>query len=706
MTKKARLGYYSLAFFPHCADTIPMRGSIPECFYPEAIMKQRTILPVLVACVLAATVSCGGGGSGGSSPTNPRFSQDDTTIASFTFPQSLNAGLPSDVSGTIQDNTISVTVPSGTRVNALVAEFATNQSTVRANGTVQQSGVTACDYSSPVTFAVTAASGASREYTVTVTIAPSDKKQITAFSIDSVQGDINESAGAISVSMPPHTSVISLVPSFEALAGSVTVNGAAQASGKSAVNFTSPVVYTAVAEDGSSKNYTVTVTVRKDTAKELTSFKFTKAENPSLARDCSGEFNDTAVSVTLPHGSSRENLIASFATTGDSVRIGTATQTSGETSNSFSSPVVYTITAEDGQTCDYTVTVTVAKNDAKAITRFELAGEAGVIDESAGTIAVTLPKLTNRASLVAAFDCTGASVTVGDAPQTSGSTANNFTAPVVYTVTAEDGSTKTYTVTAETSTEIIGSWGLDSITGDGFTVNGAEVVDTFDGSGLLFNQADYFLVSDSDDLTLASAGAIEIIFRIEDYKPFAGLVHKGVMKDFSDESYSLQFWSNNILRIILTGTGGATVYAETDYALTLGTWYHVVATWDESTLRLYVNNELASSVPNTIGAVRDSTGGLVIGAQLAEQSYTTGWKNLGFNGIINYVRVLNRAMTDDEVDTRFNDFQARAGSALGAYLIRAVSSSTGAVATVFAVLAIVLAALFVINRRRAAKSRQ
>lgn len=47
----------------------------------------------------------------------------------------------------------------------------------------------------------------------------------------------------------------------------------------------------------------------------------------------------------------------------------------------------------------------------------------------------------------ATFTTTGISVTVGATPQVSGTTANDFTNPVVYTVTAADGSTQDYTVT-------------------------------------------------------------------------------------------------------------------------------------------------------------------------------------------------------------------------------------------------------------------
>ncbi len=95
----------------------------------------------------------------------------------------------------------------------------------------------------------------------------------------------------------------------------------------------------------------------------------------------------------------------------------------------------------------YTVTVTVAPSSAKAITAYSLAGVAGTINESAKTLSVIMPNGTNVTALVATFTTTGTGVKVGAVAQTSGTTSNDFTSPVVYTVTAADSTTATYTVT-------------------------------------------------------------------------------------------------------------------------------------------------------------------------------------------------------------------------------------------------------------------
>jgi len=92
---------------------------------------------------------------------------------------------------------------------------------------------------------------------------------------------------------------------------------------------------------------------------------------------------------------------------------------------------------------------TPAVSSAKAITAFSFTTPAatGTIVESAKTITVAVPAGTNVTALVATFTSTGATTKVGATSQVSGTTANDFTAPVVYTVTAADGSSTAYTVT-------------------------------------------------------------------------------------------------------------------------------------------------------------------------------------------------------------------------------------------------------------------
>jgi hypothetical protein len=135
--------------------------------------------------------------------------------------------------------------------------------------------------------------------------------------------------------------------------------------------------------------------------------------------------------------------------------IGGVNQVSATTPNNFTTSKAYLVTAADGTTATYTVTVLVALNSAKAITAYSLAGVNGTITGTA--ISVTMPFGTNVTALVATFSSTGAGVpTIGGVNQVSATTPNNFTTSKAYLVTAADGTTATYTVTATVAAAPLG----------------------------------------------------------------------------------------------------------------------------------------------------------------------------------------------------------------------------------------------------------
>ena len=112
-------------------------------------------------------------------------------------------------------------------------------------------------------------------------------KDITGFTLKGVDGTINESSQTITVDLPyaVDTDITALAPEItvSALAAVNPASGAAQ-------DFTDPVVYTVTAEDGSTKTYTVTVTVEQ---LKLTSV--TAPENKTLDNFC--ETADAVIGV-------------------------------------------------------------------------------------------------------------------------------------------------------------------------------------------------------------------------------------------------------------------------------------------------------------------------------------------------------------------------------------------------------------------------
>jgi hypothetical protein len=184
--------------------------------------------------------------------------------------------------------------------------------------------------------------------------------------------------------------------------------------------------------------------------KAITAFSFA---SPAAT----GTIDESAktIAVSLPAGTAVTALVATFTTTGASVKVGAAAQASGATANDFTSPVTYTVTAADGSTASYVVTVTVAaaRSSAKAITSFAFlaadnpgilsADVAGTIDDSVKNIHMSFPAGTSTTALKPSIV-----VSSGATISPTSLAATNFSSTVIYTVTAADGSTQAYSVCA------------------------------------------------------------------------------------------------------------------------------------------------------------------------------------------------------------------------------------------------------------------
>lgn len=346
-----------------------------------------------------------------------------------------------------QTKTITVTLPFGTNVTNLVATFTATGPAVMVGTSVQTSSATVNNFTTPVVYIVTAADASTAAYTVNVIIAPNPAKAITAYSFvgfTGFAGTVDESAKSIAVTVPFGTNVTALIATFTTTGAGVKVGTTVQTSTAIANNFTAPVAYIVTADDSSTTTYMVSVTIAPNPAKAITAFSFVGFSGAGTA------INEPAKTITviLPYGTSDvTNLTATFTTTGTSVKVGSAVQTSTSTANNFTTPKAYTVTAADGTSATYTVTVSVALNPAKAISTYSLAGTAGIINEAAKSVAVNLPSGTVVTNLIATFTTTGADVKVGTALQSTAVTPNDFTQPVAYSVTAADGTVVNYTVT-------------------------------------------------------------------------------------------------------------------------------------------------------------------------------------------------------------------------------------------------------------------
>lgn len=97
-----------------------------------------------------------------------------------------------------------------------------------------------------------------------------------------------------------------------------------------------------------------------DPNKDITAFWFKANDNPSIGNDADGRIQGTEIAVNVPYNTNVSALIASFMTSGASVKIGSTPQASGVTPNDFAHVVTYTVTAANATTKDYAVRVSVA----------------------------------------------------------------------------------------------------------------------------------------------------------------------------------------------------------------------------------------------------------------------------------------------------------------------------------------------------------
>jgi type II secretory pathway pseudopilin PulG len=170
------------------------------------------------------------------------------------------------------------------------------------------------------------------------------------------------------------------------------------------------------------------------------------------------------------------------------------------------------------------------------------------------------------------------------------------------------------------------------------------------GDALHFDGVDSRVsVPDSPTLDLTTAGTVGAWIYMDAITPFGGIIHKGDRTDFSDEAYTLQFWTGNT---IILGLNDGQYMVQTTTAFSPNTWYYVVGTWDSTGMRIYVNGALNNSTTNT-GVAINSAGSLNIGAQTSTY-YDGTYHNFPFQGIIDEATIYSRSLNSDEIKLYYN----------------------------------------------------
>ena len=159
-----------------------------------------------------------------------------------------------DVVGVVDEDakTVVLDFEAGTDVSHLTPTI-----TISTYATIEPESGVAQDFTNPVYYTVTAMNGTTAQYMVEAVVHDADnEKRILSFTIDGVEGDINEIAKTVTVTMPEGTDVTLLEPTIEVSEGATV----SPASGE-AQDFTTPVTYTVTAQNGTTAAYTVMVFV-------------------------------------------------------------------------------------------------------------------------------------------------------------------------------------------------------------------------------------------------------------------------------------------------------------------------------------------------------------------------------------------------------------------------------------------------------------
>ena len=284
----------------------------------------------------------------------------DNTLSSLTI---MNSGSPVALSPDFSSTTTSytVTVPKGTSSLDVTATPTSNKA--RVSGDVDT--VTITSSGQRLTITVTAENETTKNYYVTVNyILDSDNDLAT----------LEVLAGGSPATLTPifSAAVTSYTASVPYNTKQVTVNATAAGTAKvtagtgvKSVSNNTQLTVTVRAENGQTKDYTITIEYLPDTDTDLRTLTV-KANGSNISLNPAFSAKQTSYSITVPYGTTEVTITATAASTASIDGDGVQSVYNGAT-------LTVTVTAQDGSsTQNYTIEVTVAQDTDNTLKSLEI----------------------------------------------------------------------------------------------------------------------------------------------------------------------------------------------------------------------------------------------------------------------------------------------------------------------------------------------
>ncbi|MFJ5714065.1 beta strand repeat-containing protein [Neobacillus sp. NPDC093127] len=403
--------------------------------------------------------------------------QDGTTQKTYTITVTRNLSNNANLNSLfINNGTLSpafnsettsytVSVPYDVKNMAFTPTVAGDFATVKVNGISVLSGTASTPINlgtgdNTITIVVTAQDGSTKTYTVVVKRAKSSNADLSNLTISNgtLSPAFNSGTTSYTVSVPNDVKDLAFTPTVAGDFATVTVNGKSVESGSSSTPINlgtgdNTITIVVTAQDGSTKTYTVVVKRAKSSNADLSNLTIS---NGTL----SPAFNSgtTRYTVSVPNDVKNMAFTPTAADDFATVTVNGKSVESGSASTPINlgtgdNTITIVVTAQDGSTKTYTVVVKRAKSSNADLSNLLISDGTLSPTFSSGTTGYTVSVNYDVKDMAITPTVAGdfATVTVNGLGVESGSASNPINLgtgdnTITIVVTAQDGTTKTYTV--------------------------------------------------------------------------------------------------------------------------------------------------------------------------------------------------------------------------------------------------------------------